>query len=202
MHWLTQNEWAHLAAPITNILKAESLADVADLILNEDRVLQMVKKPNGVAEEVLEAVRYMQSVDINQEIYEYGTEIFDTSTFARLPLVNNTAFFQVLATKRICPSTRESSLVPAARNISHGRVEGGGKWQLWPHSHKPHLRLRGCDHRSFHLRTPYNTVRRYLGRPTSQEPVQGGVAGRYDSFQLQKHKGQLLQLEGTAFGRI
>ena len=59
LHWLTQNEWAHLAAPLTNILKAESLADVATLTLDEDRVLQMVKKPKGMADEVLEAARYV-----------------------------------------------------------------------------------------------------------------------------------------------
>lgn len=61
LHWLTQNEWAHLAAPLTNILKAESLADVAVLTLDEDRVLQMVKKPKGMADEVLEAARYVNT---------------------------------------------------------------------------------------------------------------------------------------------
>ena len=60
LHWLTQNEWAHLAAPLTNILKAESLADVAALTMDEKRVLQMVKKPKGMADEVLEAARYVK----------------------------------------------------------------------------------------------------------------------------------------------
>ena len=57
LHWLTQNEWAHLAATLTNVLKAESLADVATLTLDEERVLRLVKKPKGMAEEVLEAAR-------------------------------------------------------------------------------------------------------------------------------------------------